>query len=55
MIRKMQEEDLDEVANIWLDTNLKAHSFIAAQYWKDNWAAVKEQLAQAELSRRGSK
>ena len=50
MIRKMQEEDLDEVANIWLDTNLKAHSFIAAQYWKDNWAAVKEQLAQAEIS-----
>lgn len=50
MIRKMQEEDLGEVAHIWLDTNLKAHSFIAAQYWKDNWAAVKEQLAQAEIS-----
>jgi len=50
MIRKMQEEDLGEVAHIWLDTNLKAHSFIAAQYWKDNWAAVKEKLAQAEIN-----
>lgn len=49
MIRKMQEEDLGEVAHIWLDTNLKAHSFIASQYWKDNLAVVKEQLAQAEI------
>lgn len=49
MIRKMQEKDLNEVANIWLDTNLKAHSFIASQYWKDNLAAVKEQLARAEI------
>lgn len=27
MIRKMQTADIDRIAEIWLDTNLKAHDF----------------------------
>ena len=34
MIRKMQNIDIDRVADIWLKTNLKAHYFIPEQYWK---------------------
>ena len=34
MIRKLQKADLNDVANLWLDTNLKAHNFISAEYWK---------------------
>lgn len=34
---------------IWLDTNIKAHSFIPKDYWTDNYAIVKEILPQAEL------
>ena len=34
MIRKMQNIDIDRVADIWLKTNLKAHYFISNQYWK---------------------
>ena len=28
MIRKMQNPDINRVADIWLKTNLKAHDFI---------------------------
>ena len=33
MIRKMQNPDINRVADIWLKTNLKAHDFIPEQYW----------------------
>lgn len=49
MIRRMQEADRDRVAEIWLDTNLKAHSFIRPEYWKGNFEYVKETLLQAEV------
>ena len=49
MIRKSKEEDINRVAEIWLDTNLKAHHFISEQYWRDNFEMVKEMLSQAEL------
>ena len=49
MIRKMRTEDETAVADIWLETNLQAHSFIAPQYWRDNFEAVKGMLREAEL------
>ncbi len=49
MIRKLQEKDIDRVAEIWLDTNLKAHYFISAQYWNDNFESVKKMLSLAEV------
>lgn len=49
MIRELQRKDVDRVADIWLETNLKAHCFIPAQYWKSNFEAVKEMLSQAEV------
>ena len=49
MIRELREADINKVADIWLDTNIKAHYFISAQYWKDNFAFVKEALPQAEV------
>ncbi|WP_294777196.1 N-acetyltransferase [uncultured Eubacterium sp.] len=49
MIRKLQKADLNRVADIWLDTNIKAHSFVPAQYWKNNFETVKEMLLQAEV------
>ena len=49
MIRKMQNTDINRVADIWLKTNLKAHYFIPRQYWKDNIDLVKEMLPQAEV------
>lgn len=49
MIRALQEADINKVADIWLNTNIKAHSFIPAPYWKDNFELVKERLLQAEV------
>ena len=49
MIRKLRKTDIDKVADIWLATNLKAHSFIPAQYWKSNFELVKELLLQATV------
>ena len=49
MIRELREADINKVADIWLDANLKAHSFISAQYWESNYELVKEMLLQAEV------
>ena len=49
MIRKMQNIDIDSVADIWLKTNLKAHYFIPEQYWTSNYESVKEMMSQAEV------
>ena len=49
MIRKLQRSDIDRVAEIWLDTNLKAHDFISEQYWRGNLDMVKEMFPQAEV------
>lgn len=49
MIREMKKTDVNRVAEIWLETNLKAHNFISAQYWKSNFEQVKEMLPQAEV------
>lgn len=49
MIRNLSEHDIDEVMNIWLDANQKAHSFIANTYWIDNYSTVKTMITQAEV------
>lgn len=49
MIRRFRENDLDAVAQIWLDTNIKAHNFISKEYWTDNYEMVKDTLPQAEI------
>ena len=49
MIRKLHDDDIDIIADIWLDTNIKTHYFISPQYWKDNFNAVKEMLSQSEI------
>lgn len=49
MIRKFQENDLDELLHIWLQVNLQAHDFIDAEYWQENKAAVRDALPRSEL------
>ena len=41
MVRKLRNADVNKVADIWLDTNMKAHYFIPTQYWKSNFELVK--------------
>lgn len=49
MIRKFTEKDKNEVAQIWLYTNIKAHNFISPQYWQNNFENVKALFSQAEI------
>ena len=49
VIRRMEARDLEAVASIWLASNLEAHSFIPAEYWRGNYETVKAALAQAEM------
>ena len=49
MIRAFKLEDLDQVMQIWLDSNLEAHHFINREFWIDNAPMVKEQLLDAEI------
>ena len=48
-IRHLQEDDIDAVAKIWLDTNMEAHSFVPAEYWEGNLTSVKGMFLQAEM------
>ena len=49
MIRKFKEFDLDKVMSIWLDSNVKAHSFIPKAYWESNYDFVKSVIPEAEV------
>ena len=49
MIRELRKVNINKVAEIWLDTNIKTHYFISAQYWKSNFELVKELLLQATV------
>ena len=49
MIRELRKVDINKVAEIWLDTYIKTHYFISAQYWKSNFELVKELLLQATV------
>lgn len=49
MIRRLQKVDVDRVMDLWLDTNLKTHDFVPAEYWRSNFEPVKEMLPQVEV------
>ena len=49
MIRELRKTDIKRVAEIWLNANLQAHSFISPQYWMGNFGSVKAMLPQAEV------
>lgn len=44
MIRRASSADTDKIMPLWLETTIKAHSFIPAKYWQDNFAYVREEL-----------
>lgn len=49
MIRKLSNKDLKDVLEIWLNTNISAHSFIDESYWKNNLKLVEQILPEAEV------
>lgn len=49
MIERMTLDEIDQVAEIWLEGNLDAHNFISAKYWKNSLEPVKKELARADV------
>lgn len=49
MIRKFQSKDIDQIMEIWLNSNISAHEFIDSSYWKRNYESVKEMIPQATI------
>jgi putative acetyltransferase len=49
MIKPFDHSKLDQVMRIWLETNIDAHPFVPASFWKDNFEAVKGALFDAEI------
>lgn len=49
MIRKYVDSDIYAVMQIWLNTNIQAHSFISPDYWKNNFDVVKEMIPLAKI------
>ncbi|MEW8993362.1 N-acetyltransferase [Clostridium sp.] len=42
-IRAFNIEDIEEVVDIWLNSNIAAHNFIHEDYWNSNYELVKTQ------------
>ena len=49
MIKEFKTEYLDELMEIWLETNINAHNFIEKEYWINNFDLVKKMLPNAEI------
>lgn len=49
MIREFRNQDLDRIMELWLNTNISAHSFIKEEYWKSNLDEVKLMMPKAEV------
>lgn len=49
MIRRFENKDLNQVMSIWLQVNMESHSFIEADYWKNNYEMVREMIPKAEV------
>lgn len=45
----MKAKDIEDVMQLWLYTNLKAHAFIPEYYWYENFNEVKSALSEAEI------
>ncbi|MCY6959525.1 N-acetyltransferase [Clostridium brassicae] len=43
MIKELEEFEIEAIMDIWLKTNITAHSFIPEQYWIKNYSLVKEE------------
>jgi ribosomal protein S18 acetylase RimI-like enzyme len=49
MIKRFENKDLERIMEIWLNTNIQAHSFIDKDYWENNFDFVKSILPDAEI------
>lgn len=52
MIKKLTEmstHQLGQIMNIWLHSNIEAHSFISRDYWVGNYNLVEQMLPKSDI------
>lgn len=49
MIRRLKEDDISKVIEIWLDSNVEVHNFISNDFWVKNLQFVESALSQSEV------
>lgn len=49
MIRRFNDNDINQIMTIWLESNIDSHSFISPDYWKNNYSNVKTMIPQADV------
>lgn len=49
MFRNFNNQDIDRIMELWLDTNISAHSFIESEYWTSNYETVKAMMPSATI------
>ena len=49
MIRSFKDADLDDVMQIWLNSNIDAHFFVDEDYGKSNFNSVSQMISEAEV------
>ena len=49
MIKEFDLSELNDVMDIWFETNKTAHPFISEQFWIDNFDFVKSVLPKSEI------
>ena len=49
LIRAFTHRDIDRIMELWLVTNIVAHSFIESDYWREHYEQVKAMMPQATL------
>ena len=49
IIQAYCEKYMQTVLDIWLSSNLQAHSFIPADYWKKNLSLLRDALPKSEV------
>lgn len=49
VIKEFDKSKINEIMQIWYETNVEAHSFIPKEYWSNNYEAVKAILPSADV------
>ncbi|MBU6115007.1 GNAT family N-acetyltransferase [Mammaliicoccus lentus] len=48
-LREKDEETLNSLGKIWLNTNITVHNFIEEEYWQNNYENVVDAFKEAEI------
>ena len=45
----MQNDDIEQVMQIWLKTNIQTHHYIDESYWKIQYGSVRQMIPESEI------